>query len=633
MGFFSAKDKSVKKQVNYDQSFTTVLFTLILPLYDSIEKRILECAISKLLKFVFNKVGFLFSNFRRAFAGAFENSSILNSAKGFFVRIFEKSLRYYGVALFFFGFFHLAITLISEMSRFGNNGILTHSNFFVILPGIMIVVVAAVMMVSQKSLAMLILQSRVISFVLFDILNFDRKYFEKIKLQSRSHTLPVIVGMLLGISSIFYSPLSLLKSLAILICIIAVMKSPENGIIAICLVFPFVNQRVLLIALGLVSFSYFIKVLRFKRVFKFGLMDASISILSAVILFCGLKSVDVQGSIKTTVCVLLCLLFGFILSNTMRTSRLVSKCFNSLLISASVTSFFAILSFVVSRYDLKSLNAFTEIVFNYPASFPLGRGGDIFEILVLFIPLALSKRNEKGITAGSNGLVSFLLIVGAVAVSFDTSVWFTAAIVTVIYICFIRPSLFTPSFIGSAIILTLAGLFPKTVSTISRFLGNVIGIGFDFQGVAYSNSVGLNLIYDSSLCGFGVGGGAIENAISYYYGSGACGVSENISLILRTILELGVFGVIAVVLVYVTFFVYSFGIYFNEKIISQYKSYVAAALASVSAVCVKGLIFPASMSLQSILIICIFLYACTCIKQSAINEFVPKDAAFSGENY
>jgi hypothetical protein len=420
-------------------SLTAKTVEVFLSLYAFFEKRFSESAIAKFLRKSVAASSHATTYVGRLLARSVEKSYFLLKLDSLVDILLEKSMRYYGVAVFFYGMFTLMLAFVGGLSRYNDISSLLHNELNVIFPAVISILIATVMMTSGESVASQILSSRLLSLFIFDYLYFDRKRIESIVPKNYSHTLPVIIGMALSLLFLKISPLFAVKLTFYLLCIFMIMKAPENGVIFTFFAVPFVDGKTLLGLLGLVATSYIVKTLRMKRVFKLGVYDAFFGVLCFVILICGISSINYSGSFLNSVSVLLCFFFGFIIANTIKTTSLLERCINAILLSSSVAALIIIILFFLNRYDVSAIHPFIYSFCKTLDSLPFANDASFYELFVILLPIALSKRrilgSGKSVTAG---LVAFVLLLTACILSFNGVVWLSVIAAIVIYYCSLK---------------------------------------------------------------------------------------------------------------------------------------------------------------------------------------------------
>ena len=620
------------EKTNSSVSLTEMLRRIILSLYSFLEKSLSETAFVKLIRSFASSTSRFFSFLGRKVNKGFENSFILSKLDNLDNFLLEKSLRYYGVALFFYGLFSLMFSFIGGLNRYKDIVELLYSDVTVILPALFTVLIATVMMTSDSSLASNILRSRVLSSLFFEYLCFDKKRVESITPRYHTHTMPVIVGMALSILFIWISPIFAVKCIFYLICILAIMKTPENGIVLTFLLLPFADTKTLVGLLGLAATAYLLKMFRMKRVFKLGLYDCFLSLFGFVVFVCGISSVNCSGCKQNAVIILLCMFFGFIIANTMKTSSLAERCVNAILLSSSVLALLMILLFFAERYGIHAVHPAVSFLFDFLSALPFADNPSVFELFILLLPLALSKRRisdgGKNVTAG---LTSLILLLAALVLSFDGSIWLSILFAFVVYYCVLKPILIIPSAFLTALSLILLKVFPLLSSLLRHLFVDILGVSFDFGRIQNASEYGLKLLSEVGLAGVGAGSEAVQNVASGYFGNGISEVIPDMTFSLSILLQYGVVGIVVILICYLVFLSKNAYFYYCEcDLPSVLKPYIASAVATVTFMLLKGLFLPSLISVHSLVVFCFLLYFGTSVKSCILTDYVPRGADILG---
>ena len=623
--------EDIKSNTKVNKSGSTISLAaktveFFLSLYVFFELKFSDSAIVKYIRKFIGASSRVTTFVGRLLARSVEKSYLISGFNSLVEILLEKSMRYYGVAVFFYGLFSLMLAFVGGLSRYNDIPDLLYNEFNVIFPAVISVLIATVMMTSGESVASQILSSRLLSLFIFDYLYFDRKRIEAIIPKEHSHTLPVIIGMALSLLFLKISPLFVVKLTFYLVCIFMIMKAPENGVILTFFVFPFVDGKILVGLLGIVATSYFVKTIRMKRVYRVGFYDVFWGVFCFIIFICGVSSINYSGSFYSSLSVLLCFLFGFIIANTMKTTSLLERCINTLLLSSSIAALIIILLFFADHYGVSTIHPFIKSLCEMPSSLPFVSDTSFFEFFVILLPLTLSKRRiadgGKSVTAG---LISFILLLTACILSFDGVVWLSVIASIIVYYCSLKPIITPLIAITAVLLLWSIKIFPDLASGVSQFISGITGGGFNLDTFVEASSRGLKLFSDMGIQGLGSGKAAVENAMTYYFGAGAASSVDNMSFAILLLLQHGIIGIIISACCYIVFLLKNSVLYFGKlEYPPKLKPYVASSIASVSFLMIKGLFFPTFLNIQSIAITCFLVYLGISVKNVILTEYVPR---------
>lgn len=567
-----------------------------------------------------------FGEVRRKFAASFENSRILSSLSVFSVRLLEKDMRYYGVAMFFFGIFTVAFSSLRHISYVGADYAFGRSESFgLILPGALAILFSVVLMSSRKSLASQLCESRTMSLLLFDIFCFDRKYLERITPKEHTHTFPVILGILLSLPAVFLSVSVLLRIFCMLIFVYLVLKKTENGVIFVFLSLPFAGSEVLFGIVAFVCLAYILKVLRNKRVLKFGLSDITVIFFALVVLLCGIFAVRDTGSFGYSVKILFAIFFGIVISNTIKSTALAQKCINSLIISFSLTAFAGVVIFIITRYGLADISfifsAMLELV-------QLLRGSSdslLYELTPLVIPFVLVKVSRyREPAVRFRGFVSLFVLSAYSVFAFDVSVWFTFALALTVYFCIRNRHLIPYAVLCAAAFIFAFEFIPSFGLLIRTFLASFTD--YYNESVLRAGAFGYvpDIISRFGFAGIGSSDVALQRVFACLFGNESILVYPYLCFAAELILKYGIVGLISAIMVYVSFALS--GLEFYRSCVAYSgaaKLGCAACVASVTAIVIRSLVFPAFVTYESILFVFMVMFICGCLSKSERREYVP----------
>ncbi|MBR2908211.1 MAG: hypothetical protein IKC26_09260 [Clostridia bacterium] len=227
----------------------------------------------------------------------------------------------------------------------------------------------------------------------------------------------LLLGAAAGVLSAFISPLYTLLILLIVLLVSIVIRTPEAGLVLSVLllsVLPFfgsfgqlytvaasdILRGGLLSAIGLptvclcaivllTGFSYLIKVLRKKRLFRFGLLDVAVLLLGCGVLLYGIFPHTTAGSVTEAVVTFVLMLVYFLSVNLLRTEAWISR----VLAVLQFTLFSAMtVGIVVYFFGLPDLGWISsEYVTGEIGNVSVLFGGEVFlgSYLILMFPISL----------------------------------------------------------------------------------------------------------------------------------------------------------------------------------------------------------------------------------------------------
>ncbi len=612
-------DKNKKNKKTKNGTTSALLYG-----YEAFEKKIYDSASYKAFRKI-KKLLAPLTALKRMFAGSCENSRLLSFAVKSFEKLLEKDLRYYGIGMFFFGIFVMAFSSLLQVSRYGADVFGREAVFHALLPGVIAVIFSVLLMSSHKSLSESFCDSRIMSFLLFDIFCFDRKRLERISAKTKSHTLPVIVGMLLSIPAVIFSSAIIVKLFTALILAYLILKSPENGVILVFLIIPFATGSILFGIVCFVCLSYLLKVFRNKRVFKLGLFDMPVIFFGLTVLLCGIISIKDTGSLGYSAAMLFVILFGFVISNTVKSTMLAEKCINAVILSATLSAAAGVVVYIINIYGLPFHSFAVSVLSDLIKSIPFGEQRLFSELIPLTIPFVLVKISRYS-DAGKRlrGFVSLVILTAFSVLTLDASVWFTAFAAVLVYFCIINRKLIIYTVVAVVVGVILFEFVPAASESLRSFVYSFT----DFAAVReleHSASVYVSdVVSRFGLMGVGSSDAAAERVLTCIFGNAAAEAYPGCVFILKLLVKYGIIGLLSAVSVYVTSFMHNVGFHYSDKAYSgTVKLYSVACAASVSAIAAKGIFFPAFMTYEAVLLVFMIMYIGISLKKSAAREYVP----------
>ena len=222
---------------------------------------------------------------RVAFSREMEQSAMIYLINGAFERLLSASLRSYGVFLLTFVFY--SVLLAAGRGYFSGGewfslswAIKSTVSFLIPMP--------LLFTAKDTTLATGLLQSRIFSALLFDLLGLEREFFEK----KRTPISGVLLGFLLGMALFFltiFIPVKYVVSAVfwLLFAGLAYVR-PESAMLLLCLCLPFSTGIALRGMLIVVAFFFAVKLLRGKRNLKMGVFLVGMLVYAGYVLFGGL---------------------------------------------------------------------------------------------------------------------------------------------------------------------------------------------------------------------------------------------------------------------------------------------------------------------------------------------------------
>lgn len=429
------------------------------------------------------------------------------------------------------------------------------SLYFSWLICIFMVVAGILCFLSGGNLSQALLGSRVASFILFDFFGIRR---ESVEVSEEEHQ--NFWFMMIGIGVIFalltwslpvWIPFALLVMLFLLIVIFFM---PEAGVLVMIAALPFLQTMQVAALAMLVFVSFLVKLLRGKRSVKWSALEFFILIFCLMLLYGGVFSMEPNSSVQQVLLYFVFIAGYFVVVNTIASMAWVRKAAWVLILSATLVALIACYQYfgggaqAGSWIDIKMFAGITA-----RASSTFENPNVLGEYLIMCIPVSAamifaSKRFASRVIAlGCTGVISIALVL-----TWSRGAWLGLVLAAVVMLL-----LFHRVFVKLAIPCLFALPFLPAVlpdSVANRFLS--IGNMAD-SSTAYRVSIweaSLKIIKDFWNCGIGVGSDVFMQVYPSYALSGAAFALHSHNLFLQLFIELGIFGLIAFLLLMGTYY-------------------------------------------------------------------------------
>ncbi len=519
---------------------------------------------------------------RQKIAKSVERSLIISLIGRMMSYLLSCQLRVYGYLFLSFGIYSSMLYLISLFLPIME---VQQLNFAV---GIVMIVSALPLSVSKKTLSQSIYESVIASKIVFGIFGLRREQFRpnsSLKPKNRTN-IAFIIGMLLGVSTYFISPVLIIGGVVALLAAYLILVSPECGVMAVLFLMPFLPTMALVAAVGYVTVCYLIKIMLGKRVFKFETVDLAVLMFIIIMGLGGIISINRATSIKS-VMVFICFMIGyFLVVSLIRTREWLGRCVIAVLSSASLVSLIGIYQYLSGSLSNKWQDS-TMFDISGRVTSTLENPNVLAEYLIMTIFFALSTflcgKNSKGKFTGFciSGIIGVCLIL-----TWSRGAWLGALIGAIIFIMIYHRRSIYLFVIGAASIPFLPFVLPDAI--ISRFtsIGNMADSSTSYRVYIWRASV--NMLKDYFFTGIGVGEGAFRKIYPLYTLSGIEAAPHSHNLYLQIWLETGIIGLL-IFLIFIFFYMQSHFTCYKMQLETQNRMYTCAGLCGIIAILVQGM--------------------------------------------
>lgn len=480
------------------------------------------------------------SRIRKYVARQFEDSLILN----LFAKLFEKLLSLPGRTVGAFSLTWSAyVVLVYFIKTYALE--LTTASISDALCGILVFLSSIPLLFSEGSVRKLCSQSGIFSGLLRNLYGVPGEVLETGRESRMAQSPAVVLGILLGILTYFVSPTAMLSVFALIICVVLVMTYPEAGVIISISAAPFVGMApspsILLACFVLITdLAYLIKVVRGKRVFKFGFTELTVfGFLCAVMLsgFAPSESNTLENALLSVA--LLSVFFPAV--GLMKNRHWIRMCAIAVVAPAIALSFIGISQYMLgyAPFGWVDTDLFGGITARAVSLFnnPNILGVYLVLVLPMTLSLTLPKHNARIRTIG---IIGSALIVVCTVFTYSRSAWLGMLVGAMVFACMVSPKglLWLIPIAGAAIVGAIC--FPESFG--ARLL-NFFTLTDSANGyrIAVWNS-SFNMLCDVFVGGIGKGEEAFKTAYVNFAGAGTQSAMHSHSLYMQLIIECGAVG-------------------------------------------------------------------------------------------
>ena len=418
-----------------------------------------------------SKVRIFFRNVKKYFSRAFETSVFLNKVENGCKTVISLPLRAFGNFFFTFGIYVVIIYLIKLFLP-----VVSVADISFLITGIAFICISIPMFFSGDNIAVAAGKSVILKALFFDVFGFKKESFRVRTDMSRIKTnILLIFGIILGVLTFVIHPIYILMGLLTLAVIALIVFSPEIGIIISLFSIPFLSffespAIILGVIVLITAISYFVKLIRGKRILKLEIFDLGVLAFVLIIYFSGAITSGGREGFNEALITCELMLGYFLVVNCMRTEAWIKRCIYTLLTSGTVVAIIGIFQYVLGMFPSEKwldTEYFSDID---------GRVVSLFEnpnvlamYLVLILPFALySVVKARKKNARALAIVSAVCIAACIILTWSRAAWIASIICIVIFFMFYSKKTLRYIFLGLLFIPAASIVMPQSVT--KRFL-------------------------------------------------------------------------------------------------------------------------------------------------------------------
>ena len=515
---------------------------------------------------------------RKYFSKAFETSIILQKIESFSNNFVSMPLKSLGNFLFSFGLYTVIVYLLRLFIP-----VISVAEVDFVITGIIICIVSVPMLLSRDNIAMSVLKSRFLGSLFSDGFGIREESFRKRTEMSRvKNNLLIVFGMLLGILTLFVHPLEIIVILLTVIALSLIIFSPEIGIILTLFSLPFLSffssPAIMLGWLVLViTASFFVKLIRGKRILKFEIFDFSVLLFAAIIFFSG--TITAGGTMGYHEALLTCeLMLGyFLVVNLMRTEKWIIRCIGAIVSSGAIVGFVGVIQFALGIYtegQWLDTGYFNEISGRVVSLFDNPNILAMYLVLVLPFALYMLTKSQSG-KAKALGIISILSIFLCIILTWSRAAWIASIVCILVFLLFRSKKTLRYIFLSGIFAPFLPFLLPQSIVKRFMSIGDLADSSTMYRVYTWRGT--LQTVKNNLLGGIGYGPTAFQQIYPQYAYAGIEAAEHSHNLYLQILVGTGIFGLIVFT---VTMFL------FTQKNLEFIKNSKSHCLKNIVATCI-----------------------------------------------
>ena len=520
------------------RTFLAGIFGWIFTSYEIFADAFASSVLVRKIKTVSNyRIFHLARRIKRYVALTYERSFFLSQIRELSTRFLTAKLNTFGLFFFLYGGYLVIMQAIKVFSESRGEPLLHET-----IVGFICAVGGFCMLFSTKSLAGAVYESRFLRWILFDCLGIpDTNLAEAAKLEAKNGlNLTFILAMLFGFLSMFIEPLLIFFAVILFALLFILFSYPESFVVVVFFAVPFVSTLQLCAFICMIFFSYILKLICGRRIFRFHMIDVAIIGFLAFLVFGGVVAVSGDGFPRMLLMVCFMGMY-FVIKNIISSPAMVKRCLYALVYSAFFVSVYGIYQnyFGVLSTEWQDMAVFFEIKGRVVSFFE--NPNVLGEFLILIFPITIAL-----MVTSNRSYERFFMFMAAtlncwcLVFTWSRGAWIGCIAATVLFLFVSGKHFFTTGLLSLPWIGTFFYLKNDTL-VLKRLT--------DFTDSSTSYRVGiwkgvLRMLEDFWVCGIGVGEEAFRNIYPMYALTGVEVAPHAHNLYLQIVVELGIFALI-----------------------------------------------------------------------------------------
>ncbi len=402
----------------------------------------------------------------------------------------------------------------------------------------------------------------------------------------------VILGILLGLATYVVSPLDMIVGAAAFTLLVLIMSYPEGGVLISIAISPLLgviehSSIVLAAFVLLTAFSYFLKVVRGKRVFKIGVTGLAVYAFILVVFLSGFAPGEANTMENALLCCSLMLIFPLII-NLMTNKQWINACLFSFAAPSAIVAFLGFVQYFLGGapsgwVDESIYSGITQravSVFNNPNIL----GAYLAAMFPIALMLTTSRYKRKIRVLG--GIIATYIAVTTI-LTYSRSAWLALVVAAIIFAVMITPKGILFLVPTAVLIIALSLIFPDTIGARIINFVSLADSANNYRITVWNSS--WNLLSDSIWFGIGWGEEAFRTAYINYAADGTQYAMHSHSLFMQIAIQTGIIGLIVFLLSVGSVIKKSFTLIFDASSDKKLAMVSKAAISAASAIMIAGI--------------------------------------------
>jgi hypothetical protein len=462
--------------------------------------------------------------------------------------LLQCSVNSYGIFLLFFGCYaivtyYVTAGLTPERSHFGYA-----------ITGGLLVLASLPLFASTRSLACSLRTSRVFRLLLIDTFGIAEERFRSYDDKGKERYIAaLILAIVLGSLTFIIPPYTILLAIGGGVLLLMILRDPEVGMLLSVALCPFMAlvERPTLYLLTVVTlslFSFGVKLLCGKRVFRWELPDAALLLLALLYVLGGVVTRGGRASLYSALTYAVLMGIYFMVANLVRSQDGVRRLLHVLIGSAAIVALVGLWQHFFANVEIAylDLSIFADLGGRVYATWE--NPNMLAEYLVLLLPLVLARLlTSQRVLRGFGYAICFALLGGCLIFTWSRGAWLGALISLALFVLCLNHRALSYAVIAAIPAATLLPFIPERI--VRRFVS--IGNMAD-SSVLYRLNLweGIKrMTADHWFAGVGVGESAFCTVYSRYALPGIESAMHAHSLYLQLLCSLGIVGLVVFAMV------------------------------------------------------------------------------------